>query len=88
MYESVGKKDNENLFLIDQISDTENYEYTVNRMSLYRGLDALSELERKVIDDRYYKNKTQEEIAAELMVSQAQISRLEKCAINSLKSFF
>ena len=88
LYERVGKKDNENLFLIDQISDTENYEFTVNRMSLYKGLDALSELERKVIDDRYYKNKTQEEIADELMVSQAQISRLEKCAINSLKSFF
>jgi len=88
LYERVGKKDNDNLFLIDQISDSDTYDHIVNKISLHEGIDSLNELEKKIIMDRYYNNKTQEEIADELMVSQAQISRLEKGAINSLKSFF
>lgn len=86
--EKIGKKDNENLFLIDMISDSDDYDFVVNTITLHEGMNSLNDLERRVITDRYYKNKTQEEIADELMVSQAQISRLEKGAINSLKSFF
>ena len=45
----------------------------------------LSERERKIIDMRYYKNKTQMEIAAEIGISQAQVSRLEKGALERIR---
>jgi RNA polymerase sporulation-specific sigma factor len=45
----------------------------------------LSERERKIIDMRYYKNKTQMEIASEIGISQAQVSRLEKGALERIR---
>ena len=89
LYESVHTKNNDNLCLLDQIADnSDTYEKMINIDTLHQGMDKLNELEHKIIYDRYYNDKTQEEIANELMVSQAQISRLEKGAIKTLKSFF
>ena len=89
IFDKIKNKKNDDLFLIDSISDiSDSYEKRLNKYTLYQGISSLNELEKKIIYDRYYNDKTQEELAKELMVSQAQISRLEKGAIKTLKSFF
>ena len=57
-------------------------------MALKKGIENLDKLQKKVICDRYYNDKTQFEIAQEFGISQAQVSRIEKSAIRSLKEFF
>ena len=47
----------------------------------------LSEREKNIIARRFYKGRTQMEIAAEIGISQAQVSRLEKCAIDKLRKY-
>lgn len=89
LFDRIKNKKNDDLFLIDSISDvSDSYDRKINKYTLYDGINSLNELEKKIIVDRYYNDKTQEELAGELMVSQAQISRLEKGAIKTLKSFF
>ena len=89
LFDKIKNKKNDDLFLIDSISDvSDSYDRRINKYTLYDGINSLNELEKKIIVDRYYNDKTQEELAGELMVSQAQISRLEKGAIKTLKSFF
>ena len=71
--------------LIDQIGDNETME---NKMSQERmikeALSKLDEREKMIIFDRYFNDKTQMEIAIELGISQAQVSRLEKNALKSM----
>ena len=55
---------------------------------LKEALSKLNKTQKDVIRDRYYLGKTQFEIANESNISQAQVSRIEKSAIESLKSFF
>mgnify|MGYP003305120467 CR=1 FL=1 len=50
-----------------------------------KAIKQLQPREKAIILDRYFKNKTQTEIAIELGISQAQISRIEKSAINNIK---
>lgn len=79
----------DNLYLLDQISDESiSEEKMINIFTLQEALKHLNEQEKKIIVERFYKYKTQMEIAEELSVSQAQISRIEKDAILTLKSFF
>lgn len=73
----------------DQISDTYDIiEKITNKATLKDGINQLESTQKKVILARYYHGMTQEEIAHELFISQAQVSRLEKCAINHLKKLF
>ena len=55
---------------------------------MQRGLNSLSQMQRKVISDRYFNGKTQFEIASEFDISQAQVSRIEKSALKVLKEYF
>ena len=72
----------ESMYVMDQIRDTENTdEAWLESISLKQALDALGERERKIIDLRFYRGKTQMEIAQEIGISQAQVSRLEKAAL-------
>ena len=54
---------------------------------LREALDGLNERERKIIDMRFFNGKTQMEIADEIGISQAQVSRLEKNAIESMRNY-
>ena len=79
----------DNLYLLDQISDESfSEDKMINLFTLQKALTKLNEQEKKIINDRFFNYKTQMEIAEELDVSQAQISRIEKDAIKTLKSFF
>ena len=55
------------------------------KLALNEAIDNLSDREQFILDERFVIGKTQMEIAEELSISQAQVSRLEKSAINSLK---
>ena len=80
--------DDEDLTLIEIVPDIDNSnEKTLTKISLYQGLDKLPKLEKEIIIKRYYEDKSQVEIAKLYNISQAQVSRLEKNAINFLRKF-
>ncbi len=89
LYDTVYGEGDESIFIIDQLSDeSQSSEKTINYITLKQALASLNKSQRDVIKDRYYLGKTQFEIASEFNISQAQVSRIEKSAIDSLKSFF
>lgn len=88
LYEPVYNEGGDTLYVMDQISDKKNKEDTwVESISLNDAIKRLPERERNIIDLRFFKGKTQVEVAEELDISQAQVSRLEKSAIKSMKKY-
>ena len=89
LYDTVYSDEEDNILLIDQIKDEEDTpNKLVDILTLKEALNSLSEVQRKVINDRYYLGKTQFEIANDFNISQAQVSRIEKNAISNIRSFF
>ena len=87
LYEPVFTDGGDSIYVLDQISDTSSSdEIWLENIMLREAINHLSERERKIIYMRYYMNKTQMEIAEEIGISQAQVSRLEKSALNQMKS--
>lgn len=81
--------DDSDTSLYEVIPDTENvFEKFDDLTVLRQGLDSLSPLERDVIEKRFFKNKSQSELAREMNVSQMFISRLERKIIGKLKNMF
>jgi RNA polymerase sporulation-specific sigma factor len=86
LYEPVYSENGDSIYLMDQLSDTSSGdERWLENIALKEAMKKLSERERKIIDMRYYKNKTQMEIASEIGISQAQVSRLEKGALERIR---
>ena len=78
----------DNLYIMDQISDKKNKEDKwVEQISLKAAIDRLSQREHRIIELRYFEGKTQMEVAQEIQISQAQVSRLEKRALKSMKNY-
>ena len=74
------------IYLEDQIEDkTSNMKDIENRVALREAIDKLKEKEKYIIIERYIIGKTQMELADEIGISQAQISRIEKSALNNIK---
>ena len=70
------------IYLIDQISDSDQSEQKrLNHLMIEEGMSLLNDRLKSIIQARYYDNKTQMEIAEEIGISQAQVSRLEKTAL-------
>ena len=91
LYEPVysDSSSGDNIYIMDQLSDLSSTdEALLEDISLGEALKALSERERKIIDMRFFKGKTQMEIAAEIGISQAQVSRLEKGALERMRKHF
>lgn len=77
------------IYLIDQISDNKNnQEKWLENINLKQALMQLNGREKEIVLMRYYVGKTQMEVANEIGISQAQVSRLEKNAIDEIKKFF
>ena len=88
LYEPVYTEGGDTLYVMDQISDKKNREEKwVENLSLREALERLSDRERHIIEMRFYDGKTQMEVAEEVGISQAQVSRLEKNALKSMKNF-
>ena len=76
------------LYVMDQISDKKNKEdYWLENLSLQEAMNRLGERERHIIDMRFYEGKTQMEVAQEIGISQAQVSRLEKTALRNMRNY-
>ena len=86
LYEPVYNDNGDALYLMDQLSDSSTGdEVWLENIFLREAMKRLGERERKIIHLRFYKNKTQMEIADEIGISQAQVSRLEKSALKRIK---
>ena len=89
IYEPIYNHDGDELYLIDQVKDEhDEIGKLCNIMTLRKSMRTLSEKESDIIRKRYFQDMTQVEIAQELGISQAQVSRLEKNAIAALKKQF
>ena len=88
LYEPVYAESGDTLYIMDQISDKKNKEDNwIEEISLKAAIDHLSGREHKIINMRYFEGKTQMEVAEEINISQAQVSRLEKKALRSMKNY-
>ncbi len=87
--EPVYNDGNETVRIMDQISsDKDDDENLVEKMTLNDAIKNLTEREKEILLMRYYVGKTQMEVSEEVGISQAQVSRLEKTALKTLKKFF
>ncbi|MCC8049630.1 MAG: RNA polymerase sporulation sigma factor SigG [Clostridiales bacterium] len=88
LYDPVYSDGGDTLYVMDQISDRKNREENwVESISLREALERLPEREKHIIELRFYDGKTQTEVAAEIGISQAQVSRLEKNALKTMRSY-
>ena len=87
LFEPVYHDGNDAVFVMDQMSDEKNkQENWLETIALSQALQRLAEREQNIIYLRYFKGRTQMEVAEEIGISQAQVSRLEKCALHRLKT--
>ena len=86
LYEPVYNDSGDALYLMDQLADTSGGdEMWLENIVLKEALERLNERERKIINLRFFRNKTQMEIADEIGISQAQVSRLEKATLEKIR---
>ena len=89
LQEPIYNDGTEKIYIIDQIKDNKNTdELWVENMTIAGALEKLNEKERMIVTKRFYNGKTQMEVAEEIGISQAQVSRLEKSAIAHIKKFY
>ncbi len=85
MYEPIYNDGGDTIYLYDQIEDKSLSIDLDNKLSVSSAIDGLCDREKFILDQRFVIGKTQMEVADELDISQAQVSRLEKKAIKELK---
>ena len=86
MFEPIYNDGGDTIYLEDQLEDKKNKNYSLEtKIALHDALQKLKEKERYVLTSRYFIGKTQMELAEEIGISQAQISRLEKSGIEHIK---
>ena len=86
LYEPVYNDGGDSIYVIDQVSDAgTSDEMWLENIALKEAMKKLSDREKKIIQMRFYKGKTQMEIADEIGISQAQVSRLEKGALERIR---
>lgn len=84
--EPVYQDSNDTVIVLDQISDSKNNESTLSEnLALKQAINKLSPREKEILNLRYFIGKTQVEVSDLVGISQAQVSRLEKCALESIK---
>mgnify|MGYP000885429267 CR=1 FL=1 len=88
LYDPVYTDGGEPLYVMDQISDKKNKEDRwVENLSLSDAMKRLNKREKHIIDLRFFEGKTQMEVAEEIHISQAQVSRLEKSALKTMRNY-
>ena len=89
LYEPVYTEGNDSVYVMDQLRDSSSDssdEAWLENIVLREAMRHLSQREQKIIKMRYFMNKTQTEIAREIGISQAQVSRLEKGALLRMRA--
>lgn len=88
LYEPVYTEGGDTLYIMDQISDKKDKEEKwVEKISIREALDKLTKREHDIINMRFFQGKTQMEVAKEVHISQAQVSRLEKSALQNMRKY-
>ena len=89
LQEPIYKDGTENLYVMDQISDNKNIdERWVEDLTIAQALTKLNKREKEIISRRFFEGRTQMEVADEIGISQAQVSRLEKGAISRIRKVY
>ncbi len=88
LYEPVYNDGADAIFVMDQVSDDKNTdENWLEEIALKEALKKLGDREKHILDLRFFKGRTQMEVASELGISQAQVSRLEKTALKHMQKY-
>ena len=86
LYEPIYDHGGDTICVMDQVKDTENTDDSwIRQISLKEAIRRLPDRERNILALRFYEGKTQMEVSAELGISQAQVSRLEKNALGVIR---
>lgn len=89
LQEPVYNDGNDNLSIMDQVKDKKNTdELWAENITMNEALKKLNDKERMIIDKRFFMGRTQMEVADEIGISQAQVSRLEKTAIDHMRRLY
>ncbi len=88
LYEPVFSEGGDTLYIMDQVKDKKVHEDNwITHISLQEAFEHLPKRERDIINMRFFECKTQMEVAKEIGISQAQVSRLEKCALKNMRKY-
>jgi RNA polymerase sporulation-specific sigma factor len=86
-YEPVYSNGGDTIFLMDQIGSNETDVDWVDEIVLKEAIKDLPQREKKILSMRFMRGMTQTEVANEIGISQAQVSRLEKAAVDKLRKY-
>ena len=79
----------DSIYIMDQVKDKKNTdELWAENLTISEALKKLSDKEKMIIDKRFFKGRTQMEVAEEIGISQAQVSRIEKTAIDHIRRLY
>ena len=88
LYDPVYTEGGDTLYVMDQISDKKNKEENwVESIALAESMKCLDEREKHIVQLRFFEGRTQMEVASEIGISQAQVSRLEKNALRTMRQY-
>ncbi len=88
LYEPVYHDGGEAIYVMDQVKDTKNTdENWLENIAISEAMKRLNEREKNILNMRFFEGKTQMEIADEIGISQAQVSRLEKSALKNMRKY-
>ena len=89
LQEPVYNDGQENLYIMDQVKDKKNTdEIWTENITMNEALKKLNDKEKMIIDKRFFEGRTQMEVADEIGISQAQVSRLEKTALDHIRRLY
>ncbi|WP_317366696.1 RNA polymerase sporulation sigma factor SigG [uncultured Tyzzerella sp.] len=88
LFEPVYNDGGDSIFVMDQVKDDKNNDNLwIENISLNEAMKKLNEREKYIINLRFFEGKTQMEVAEEINISQAQVSRLEKSALKNMRKY-
>lgn len=86
LYEPAHGDNTENLCIMDQVKDNKNIDESwIEKLTIIEAMKKLNNKEKNIINKRFFEGRTQVEVSEEIGISQAQVSRLEKSAIEHIK---
>ena len=85
LYEPVFSDGSDTIYVMDQVGDKNDDKNWLDEIALKEAIASLSAREKKILSLRFFKGKTQMEVASEIGIAQAQVSRIEKGALEHIK---
>lgn len=85
LYEPVFSDGSDTVYVMDQIGDKSDDRTWLEELALKDAISNLSDREKRILTLRFFRGKTQMEVASEIGISQAQVSRIEKSALDAIK---